>query len=149
MGGSQGCAVGRRLQAGEQQVQEPWGRRRPEGPLAVPLTPASELPFHLHVEVLGLEDEKESGCACTGDRDRGPRWGGEEAGPHLAQLLQEHGDARQPLHHPLVVPVPQHQLHQLQVPGTHSFLKHWGWRWGGGQRHRAGPCLGLPAANQR
>lgn len=49
------------------------------------------------------------------------------AGPHLAQLFQEHGDARQPLHHPLVVPVPQHQLHQLQVPGTHSLLKHWGW----------------------
>lgn len=32
-----------------------------EAPTIRILTPASELPFHLHVEVLGLEDEKESG----------------------------------------------------------------------------------------
>ena len=28
----------------------------PERPPATPLTPASDLPFHLHVEVLGLEE---------------------------------------------------------------------------------------------
>lgn len=35
------------------------GEKARRGPLG-PLTPASELPFHLHVEVLGLEREKES-----------------------------------------------------------------------------------------
>ena len=46
---------------GSSKCRSPGVGDAPERPLATPLTPASELPFHLHVEVLGLEDEKESG----------------------------------------------------------------------------------------
>ena len=49
--------MGRGLQAGEQHCRSPGLGGGPQGPEA-PLTPAGELPFHLHVEVLGLEDER-------------------------------------------------------------------------------------------
>lgn len=46
---------------GSSKCRSPGVGDAPERPPATPLTPASELPFHLHVEVLGLEEEKESG----------------------------------------------------------------------------------------
>lgn len=139
------CAVGRRLQAGEQQVQEPWGRLTREAP-GSPSYPASELPFHLHVEVLGLEDETESGPApALGDRDRGPQWGAKR----LASPCSFSGarDARQPLHHRWS----RYRSTSCTAPGpgAHSFLKHWGWRWGGGQASQGRTLPRAPAANQR
>ena len=41
---------------GSSKCRSPGVGDAPERPPATPLTPASELPFHLHVEVLGLEE---------------------------------------------------------------------------------------------
>lgn len=42
---------------------------------------------------------------------------------HLAQSLQQNGDARQSLGSPLVVTVTKHKTHQLWISGTHCLLK--------------------------
>lgn len=42
---------------------------------------------------------------------------------HLAQSLQQDGDARQSLGSPLVVTVTKHETHQLWISGTHRLLK--------------------------
>lgn len=44
---------------------------------------------------------------------------------HLAQSLQQDGDARQSLGSPLVVTVTKHETHQLRISGTHRLLKNW------------------------